>query len=54
MVIFVLGIFVDGGIYHHEWNKERRLVVVSDVEEVTGIGRAGIAPGSVSSRWNSR
>ena len=42
MVILVLEIFIDGGIYHRDRNEERRLVVVSNVGEMTGIGRAEV------------
>ena len=35
MEVLVSGMFVDGGIYHRDRNKERMLVVVSDVREVT-------------------
>ena len=35
-MILVLDLFVDDGIYHRDWDKERRLEVVSERDKVAG------------------
>ena len=40
MVIFILELFVDGGVHHHDRNEKRRLVVV--LVEV-GVARPPVA-----------
>ena len=41
---FVSGNIVNGGIYHHDMDKERRHTVVSVVGEEAGAGQTGVAP----------
>ena len=41
---FVLGSFVDRGIYHRVWNGDTSPLVVSVAGKVARVGRAGLAP----------
>ena len=43
MMIFVMAIFVDCGIYYCDHNKEKRLMMLSEHDEAVGTGWAIVA-----------
>ena len=42
IVIFVPEVFIDSGIYHRDQNEERRLMVVTEHDEVVRGARATV------------